>query len=90
MTNTTPGRPAGAGRTDWRQQAACRCLDPGLFFPVSTSGASPDRDDPVRMRALPGADSVPALDTRRWTGSSAWGGTTEEDRRAMRYAPAAR
>ena len=56
MTNTTPGRSAGAERTEWRDQAACRRLDPELFFPVSTSGAS-----------------LPQI----------------EDRRAMRYAPAA-
>src|ERR1035438_632740 len=30
--------------------------------------SAPDRDGQTRMRALPGADSVPALGTRRWTG----------------------
>ena len=40
MTDTNPWRPAGAERTDWRDHAACSGLDPDLFFPVSTSGAS--------------------------------------------------
>jgi WhiB family redox-sensing transcriptional regulator len=92
MTNTTPGRPAGAGRTDWRDQAACRRVDPGLFFPVSTSGASLLWIEttrrvcgrcPVRTACLRWA-----LDAGQVSGI--WGGTTEEDRRAMGYAPAAR
>jgi hypothetical protein len=32
--------PARAARTDWRYHAASSRLDPHLFFPVSTSGAS--------------------------------------------------
>ena len=90
MTSTTPGRSAGAGRTDWRQQAACRSLDPDLFFPVSTAGASLPQIEtarcvcercPVRSACLRWA-----LDAGQVSGI--WGGTTEEDRRAMRYAPA--
>ncbi len=40
MTDTNPWRSTGAERTDWRDHAACSGLDPDLFFPVSTSGAS--------------------------------------------------
>jgi Transcription factor WhiB len=40
MTDTNPWRPAGAEHTDWRDHAARGGLDPDLFFPVSTSGAS--------------------------------------------------
>jgi hypothetical protein len=40
MTGTKPWPSTGAGRTDWRDAAACSHLDPDLFFPVSTSGAS--------------------------------------------------
>jgi hypothetical protein len=40
MTDTNPWRSTGAERTNWRDHAACSRLDPDLFFPVSTSGAS--------------------------------------------------
>ena len=40
MLDTNPWRSTGAERTDGRDHAACRRLDPELFFPVSTSGAS--------------------------------------------------
>ncbi len=40
MTDTNPWRSTGAQRTNWRDHAACSRLDPDLFFPVSTSGAS--------------------------------------------------
>ena len=40
MTDTNPWRSTGAERTNWRDHAACSGLDPDLFFPVSTAGAS--------------------------------------------------
>jgi WhiB family redox-sensing transcriptional regulator len=68
---------------DWRQLAACRHADPGLFFPVSLSGPSLDQitrakaicaDCPVRRQCL-----AFALDTRRCHG--VWGGMSEHERR---------
>ncbi|HEX6522969.1 MAG TPA: WhiB family transcriptional regulator [Streptosporangiaceae bacterium] len=86
---TTPLRPVRAGGTDWRDDAACRNLDPDLFFPISTRGAAlPQiqaatrvcRRCPVRLACL------------RWaleTGQDAgiWGGLTEEERRRLRRGP---
>ena len=40
MADTNPWCSTGAERTNWRDHAACSNLDPDLFFPVSTSGAS--------------------------------------------------
>jgi WhiB family redox-sensing transcriptional regulator len=92
MTNTTPWRSARAERTDWRDQAACRRLDPDLFFPVSMSGASLPQIETARRVC----ERCPVLTAcLRWAldagqVSGIWGGTTEEERRAMRYAPAPR
>ena len=89
MTSTTPGRSAGAERTDWRQQAACRSLDPDLFFPVSTSGASlSDIEAAKRIcQCCPVMTAClrRALDLGQVSGI--WGGTTEDERRALRRAP---
>jgi Transcription factor WhiB len=40
MTEPYLWRSTGAERTNWRDHAACSRLDPGLFLPVSTKGAS--------------------------------------------------
>jgi WhiB family transcriptional regulator, redox-sensing transcriptional regulator len=92
MTNTTPWRSTRAEGTDWRDHAACRRLDPDLFFPVSTSGASLPQIEKAR-RACERCPVLTAclcwaLDSGQVSGI--WGGTTEEERRAMRYAPTPR
>ncbi|WP_405578561.1 WhiB family transcriptional regulator [Streptomyces sp. NBC_01190] len=70
----------------WQQKAACRTEDPELFFPVGQSGPAKLQTRqamgvcarcPVRERCL--SDALAAGDT-----SGVWGGTTEDERRAIR------
>jgi WhiB family transcriptional regulator, redox-sensing transcriptional regulator len=93
MTDTSPwhstGAKAGAERTDWRDYAACGGQDPDLFFPVSTSGASLTDVEAAKRVCQRCPVSAPCL---RWAlefrqVSGIWGGTTEEERRALRRAP---
>ena len=92
MTDTNPWRSTGAGRTDWRDHAACSGLDPDLFFPVSASGASLTEIEAARRICQCCPVMTPCL---RWAldlgqVSGIWGGTTEEERRALRRGPAPR
>lgn len=73
---------------DWRQRAACRDVDPELFFPVSDTGPGARQADqakavcarcPVREQCLDYA-----LDTGLDHGI--FGGTTETERRELRRA----
>jgi WhiB family redox-sensing transcriptional regulator len=79
-------RQQDAGDTDWRDDAACRGVDPDLFFPISTSGKSVPQIDEAKQvcRACPVCG--PCL---RWaldSGSAGvWGGTTEDERRILRH-----
>jgi WhiB family transcriptional regulator, redox-sensing transcriptional regulator len=92
MTDTNQWRSTGAGRTDWRDHAACLRLDPDLFFPVSTSGASLTDIEAARRVCQGCPVAAPCL---RWAlelgqVSGIWGGTTEEERRTLRRAPVRR
>ena len=73
---------------DWRDDAACVRADPELFFPIGTIGPALDQVDeakricrtcPVQKRCLAWALKLPAV-------SGIWGGTTEDERRAIRRA----
>jgi WhiB family transcriptional regulator, redox-sensing transcriptional regulator len=92
MTDTNPGRSTGAGRTDWRDRASCLRLNPELFFPVSTTGASRTEIEAARRVCQTCPVLAPCL---RWAldlgaVSGIWGGTTEEERRLLRRVPAPR
>jgi WhiB family transcriptional regulator, redox-sensing transcriptional regulator len=92
VTDTSPWRSMGAARTDWRDHAACRGLDPDLFFPVTTAGASLAEIEAARRVCQRCPVTTPCL---RWAldlgqVSGIWGGTTEEERRALRRVPVPR
>ena len=88
MINTSQGllqRRRDANGTDWRDDAACRDVDPDLFFPLGTSGASLLQIDEAKQICRTCPVCVPFL---RWaldTGDAGvWGGTTEDERRVHR------
>lgn len=73
---------------DWRVRAACRYMDPELFFPEGTAGPALQATDkakricgtcPVQARCL-----LWALDHNAAFGI--WGGLTEDERRGLRHA----
>ena len=92
MTDTNPWRSSGAERTNWRDQAACSDLNPDLFFPVSTSGASLTDIETAKRVCQRCPVTAPCLRSAMDLGqvSGIWGGTTEEERRALRRAPVPR
>jgi WhiB family redox-sensing transcriptional regulator len=88
MSNTSQGllqRRRDAEGVDWRNYAACREVDPDLFFPLGTSGASVVQIDEAKQICRTCPVSAPCL---RWALDSGdagvWGGTTEEERRRQR------
>lgn len=71
---------------EWRKQSACRDTDPDLFFPIGTTGAALDRIRSAK-RICKACDSRPkcleyALMSNQESG--VWGGTSEDERRALR------
>ncbi|MDA8399744.1 MAG: WhiB family transcriptional regulator [Actinomycetota bacterium] len=64
----------------WRQRAACRGIDPAVFYPASDEEAQPAKaicaQCPVRQPCL-----EYALVNRERDG--VWGGATERERRRM-------
>jgi len=85
-----PHRP-GPEDTDWRDQAACRDVDPDLFFPVSTSGASVRQIEEAKQvcRTCPVCGPCLQWALERGENAGVWGGTTEDERRNVRLLRAA-
>jgi WhiB family redox-sensing transcriptional regulator len=82
------GQAATMGEADWRELSACRQEDPELFFPVVPAGpglAQIERAKAVCARCQVRADCLRfAMETLQDHG--VWGGTSEEERRALRRA----
>jgi len=81
-------RAAESGETDWRDDAACRGLDPELFFPVGTAGPALLQIGRAKQVCAGCPVRAPCLDWALATGQDAgvWGGTSEDERRALRRA----
>ena len=73
-------------RDTWREQSACRDTDPDLFFPVGTTGPAIEQIENAkavcRTCDVQQACLEYALTTNQDSGI--WGGTSEEERRALR------
>jgi WhiB family transcriptional regulator, redox-sensing transcriptional regulator len=73
---------------DWRNDAACRDTDPDLFFPVGTTGPAVEQIASAKQVCFECPCRQACLDFALATNqdSGIWGGTSEEERRAMRRA----
>ena len=71
---------------DWRINAACRDTDPELFFPIGTTGPAVDQIASAKEVCIGCPTQTDCLDFAIATNqdSGVWGGTTEEERRAIR------
>lgn len=73
---------------DWRDHAACRDADPELFFPVGTAGPALLQVQQAKAICARCQVREACLDWAISNGqeSGVWGGTSEEERRALRAA----
>ena len=88
MNYTTPSRPAEALApcTSWRLDAACRQVDPELFFPIGTTGPAIEQVGRAKgiCQACPVREACLRWALRNRIAFGIWGGTTEEDRQSLR------
>ena len=71
---------------EWRMNAACRDTDPALFFPIGTTGPAIEQIASAKEVCVGCMARDDCLDFAIATNqdSGVWGGTTEEERRAIR------
>lgn len=71
---------------DWRQQAACRDVDPEIFFPIGTTGPALAQIEAAKAICVTCSVMQACLEWALETGqdSGVWGAATEEERRALR------
>jgi WhiB family redox-sensing transcriptional regulator len=73
---------------DWRQRAACRHLDPDLFFPIGTAGPAVGQVSAAKQVCLgcPVRNACLNWAIGHCQEHGIWGGLTEAERRALRTA----
>jgi WhiB family redox-sensing transcriptional regulator len=79
-------RPAPVDAESWRGDAACRSVDPDLFFPIGTTGLALDHIAAAKAVCAGCSVQVPCLEFAIESNqdSGVWGGTSEEERRTLR------
>jgi len=70
----------------WRHRASCRSVDPDLFFPVGTTGLALEQIADAKAVCARCCVQEQCLEYALATNqdSGVWGGTSEEERRALR------
>jgi WhiB family transcriptional regulator, redox-sensing transcriptional regulator len=82
---------AAAGISRWMSRGACRGEDPDLFFPIGAQGTALDQVSAAKAVCRGCAVNADCLSFGLETGQEGiWGGTTGEERHAMRRRPAGR
>jgi WhiB family redox-sensing transcriptional regulator len=81
-----PSSDAATGPFGWMSQGACRSEDPELFFPVTTARATLRQINAAKAVCRACTVRATCLSFGLQTGQDGiWGGTTAEERRALRY-----
>jgi WhiB family redox-sensing transcriptional regulator len=77
------------GPANWRDEAACRDVDPDLFFPIGPTGSGLRQVDEAKRicRTCPAQAQCLAWALDHGVTDGVWGGTTEDERRAIRRLP---
>lgn len=92
MTILASSLALGAADYSWRRHAVCRDTDPELFFPVGSTGQALLQLSKAKETCNQCTVKIEclqfAIDTNQDSG--VWGGTSEEERRALRRQIAAR
>jgi WhiB family transcriptional regulator, redox-sensing transcriptional regulator len=75
-----------SARANWRAHAACRDADPELFFPIGTSGPGLRQIEEAKRlcRTCPVQHECLAWALDQEVTDGVWGGTTADQRRAIR------
>ncbi|WP_406151267.1 WhiB family transcriptional regulator [Streptomyces sp. NBC_01012] len=71
---------------DWRTHAACREEDPDLFFPIGSGGPAllQTQEAKAVCGACPVQERCLAWALEKGQVAGVWGGTDEDERRALR------
>ncbi len=87
-TDSTPWHQAARLSADWRLAAACRDIDPELFFPIGEAGPAVTQIAEAKRVCLTCPVRTPCLGwaLKNYQDFGIWGGMTEPERHALRSA----
>ncbi|MFG2076050.1 WhiB family transcriptional regulator, redox-sensing transcriptional regulator [Nonomuraea maritima] len=71
---------------DWRHRAACRDVDPELFFPIGNSGPALMQIEEAKQvcRSCSAVESCLKWALESGQDAGVWGGLSEDERRALK------